>query len=224
MDFVYICRPGDNEELRYSIRSVLASFPDANIWVIGGKPDWYGGNYVEVNAFDTDSKQDIARWNMLYILYTPQINENFILMNDDFFIMKKIEFIDTWANGFLVDLIREKVSNRESMGYVRLLNQTLNELVENGFENPLNFELHIPMPMEKTKLAEVMEKYTLWRSGYGNMFEEFASDMDDVKIRPSKERIEGDFASTEDAWFHELLPRLQELYPNPSPLELDKKR
>jgi hypothetical protein len=48
--------------------------------------------------------------------------------------------------------------------------------------------------------------------------------MEDVKIRPSVERIEGEFASTEEAWFHELLPKLQELYPNPSPLELDKKR
>ncbi len=220
MDFVYICRPGDNEELRYSIRSVLASFPDANIWVVGGKPDWYGGSYVEVDQ--TLSKQENARWNMRYILYTNEINENFVLMNDDFFIMKKLEFLDVWANGFLVDLIREKVKDRASMGYVNLLNKTLNELVENGFENPLNFELHIPMPMEKSKLAEIIDKYTLWRSGYGNEFEEFSTDMEDVKIRPSKQRIEGDFASTEESWFHELLPTLQKLYPTPSPLELDK--
>ena len=38
MNFIYICRVGENEELRYSIRSVLNSFPEANIWVIGGKP------------------------------------------------------------------------------------------------------------------------------------------------------------------------------------------
>lgn len=221
MDFVYICRSGENEELRYSIRSVLASFPDANIWVIGGKPDWYGGNYVQVDQ--TLDKQENARWNVRYILWTDAINEQFVLMNDDFFLMNKLEFLDVHANGFLIDLITEKVRSRASMGYVRLLNQTLNELVENGFENPLNFELHIPMPMEKSKLAEVIDKYTLWRSGYGNEYEEFAFDMEDVKIRPSKQRIEGDFASTEEEWFHELLPRLQELYPKPSHLELDKK-
>jgi hypothetical protein len=224
MDFVYICRSGSNEELRYSIRSVLSSFPDANIWVIGGKPDWYGGNYVQVDQNPELDKQDNAKWNLRYILYTQEINENFILMNDDFFIMKKIDFIDTWANGFLVDLIRDKVQARSSMGYLRLLNQTLNELVENGFENPLNFELHIPMPMEKSKLAETIDKYTLWRSGYGNEYEEFSMDMEDVKIRPSKQRVEGEFASTDESWFHELLPALQKLYPNPSHLELDKKR
>jgi hypothetical protein len=222
MDFVYICRSGENEELRYSIRSVLASFPDANIWVVGGKPDWYGGNFVEVEQ--TLDKLENARWNMRYITYTPQINEQFILMNDDFFIMKKIDFIDTYCNGYLIDLIEEKVRNRESMGYVRQLNETYKELKWNGFEDPKNFELHVPMPMEKSKLVDVLDEYTLWRSGYGNTYEEFAFEMEDVKIRPSVERIEGEFASTEEAWFHELLPRLQELYPNPSPLELDKKR
>ena len=220
MDFVYICRPGDNEELRYSIRSVLSSFPDANIWVVGGKPDWYGGNYVEVDQ--TLDKLENARWNMRYITYTPQINEEFILMNDDFFIMKKIDFIDTHSDGYLIDLIEEKVRNRSSMGYVRQLNQTYQELKANGFEDPKNFELHVPMPMEKSKLNEILDEYTLWRSGYGNTYEEFAFEMDDVKIRPSVERIEGEFASTEEAWFHELLPRLQKLYPTPSPLELDK--
>lgn len=221
MDFVYICRPGDNEELRYSIRSVLSSFPDANIWVVGGKPDWYGGNYVEVDQ--TQDKQENARWNMRYITYTSQINEHFILMNDDFFIMKKIDFIDTHCDGYLIDLIEEKVRNRASMGYVRQLNQTYKELLANGFEDPKNFELHVPMPMEKSKLNEILDEYTLWRSGYGNTYEEFAFQMDDVKIRPSIQRIEGEFASTEEAWFHELLPTLQKLYPNPSRLELDKR-
>jgi hypothetical protein len=53
--FVYLCRPGKNEELRYSIRSVNAFYPNATIWVVGGKPDWYIGNFLEVeqssNAF-----------------------------------------------------------------------------------------------------------------------------------------------------------------------------
>ena len=49
MDFVYICKEGVNEELKYSIRSVVESFPESNIWVVGGKPDWYTGNYIQVN-------------------------------------------------------------------------------------------------------------------------------------------------------------------------------
>ena len=49
MNFIYICRIGENEELRYSVRSVLNSFPEAVIWVIGGKPDWYVGNYIYVD-------------------------------------------------------------------------------------------------------------------------------------------------------------------------------
>ena len=46
MDIVYNCRPGkQNEELRYSIRSVMENLPHDNLWVVGGKPEWYTGNY-----------------------------------------------------------------------------------------------------------------------------------------------------------------------------------
>ena len=48
MHFVYICKDGENEELRYSIRSVLKNTKDAVIWVVGGKPNWYIGNYIKV--------------------------------------------------------------------------------------------------------------------------------------------------------------------------------
>ena len=49
MDFVYICKSGDNEELRYSIRSVINSFPEAKVWLVGGKPNWYSGDFIEVD-------------------------------------------------------------------------------------------------------------------------------------------------------------------------------
>jgi len=48
MDFVYICKDGVNEELKYSIRSVVESFPETNIWVVGGKPDWYTGRDISI--------------------------------------------------------------------------------------------------------------------------------------------------------------------------------
>ena len=56
MDFVYICKDGVNEELKYSIRSVVESFPEAIVWVVGGKPDWYIGNYIKVEQKESKYK------------------------------------------------------------------------------------------------------------------------------------------------------------------------
>ena len=81
MDFVYICRSGDNEELRYSIRSVIRSFPKANIWVVGGKPVWYKGNYIIVEQ--NQDKYTNALNNIIAICNSKEISVSFIFMNDD---------------------------------------------------------------------------------------------------------------------------------------------
>ena len=62
MDLVYICGPGDNEELRYSIRSAVKNLKFDNLWVVGGKPKWYVGNYLEV--IQNKSKYTNARNNL----------------------------------------------------------------------------------------------------------------------------------------------------------------
>jgi hypothetical protein len=72
MDFVYICKDGINEELRYSIRSVVESFPDSNIWVVGGKPDWYVGNYIKVDQKLTKYKN--ALYNLKAITESEEIS------------------------------------------------------------------------------------------------------------------------------------------------------
>ena len=56
-----------------------------------------------------------------------------------------------------------------------------------GFENPLDYELHVPMIMEKEKLKIILELIDqfLWRSIYGNKFEVGGTEMQDVKVYTS---------------------------------------
>lgn len=182
MDFVYICKEGNNEELRYSIRSVVASFPDANIWVVGGKPDWYVGNYIEVHQIHTKYKNAVE--NLKMVCSSPDISDTFILMNDDFYIIKKIESIDTFHGGYLLNKtnLYQKLNNNSN--YTRKLNATYKRLVAIGLESPLDYELHVPMIMEKEKLQEVLKNNDqfLWRSMYGNIFNVGGIEMQDVKV------------------------------------------
>ena len=182
MDFVYICKEGINEELKYSIRSVIESFPDSNIWVVGGKPDWYVGNYIKVEQ--KESKYKNAVENLKTISISDQISESFILMNDDFYIIKKIDKIENFHGGYLLNKINLYQKLNSNSQYTRKLSGTYKKLKALGFENPLDYELHVPMIMEKEKLKIILELIDqfLWRSIYGNKFQVGGTEMQDVKV------------------------------------------
>jgi hypothetical protein len=177
MDLVYICRDGDNEELRYSIRSAVANIPHDNIWVFGGKPDWYIGNHVRLKQIGL--KYDNARSNLASITRHYDVSDDFILMNDDFFAIRPVEKVENYHRGTLsehIELI--KTSN----GYRALVQETYDVLTYLGYEDPLSYELHIPMIMNKEKLAKVIRTVGLWRSNYGNMYNVGGERRDDVKV------------------------------------------
>jgi hypothetical protein len=182
MDFVYICKDGDNEELRYSIRSVMASFPHAKVWVVGGKPSWYNGNFIFIEQ--RSAKYINAVNNLKAICSSEDISKEFVLMNDDFYIIEKINSIETFHGGLLSDKINLYKSIVNNSGYINKLEKTLNKINSLGLSNILDYDLHVPMVMEKEKLKIVLKHGTefLWRSMYGNMFNIGGKEMEDVKV------------------------------------------
>ena len=186
MNFVYICKDGDNEELKYSIRSVVQNCPVTDVFVVGGKPDWYTGNYILVNQ--KYSKYKNAFINFKTIANNNEIPDDFILMNDDFFIVKPITKIISYYNGTLQNKIDayEQVLGRSS--YVNRLKMTQDRLIQNKINDPLNYELHVPMKMSKDKFDKVlnMNHNFLYRSIYGNIYDEEKEEMVDVKVYQSE--------------------------------------
>ena len=182
MDFVYICKDGINEELRYSIRSVVKSFPDSNIWVVGGKPPWYIGDHIGVKQILTKYRNAIQ--NLKAICNSNEISEEFILMNDDFYIIKNINSIKIYHGGLLLDKINLYQKLNSNSNYTRKLFATYKKIKSLGIESPLDYELHIPMVMEKKKLKQILENNDqfLWRSIYGNVFNIGGEQMEDVKV------------------------------------------
>jgi hypothetical protein len=212
MDFVYICRDGDNEELRYSIRSVINSFPEARVWVVGGKPKWYVGNYIEV---DQSSLKYINAINNLNSLCdSKEISDDFILMNDDFFILKQIDKIEYLHGGLLSNKIDRFKQLSRGSAYIKKLVETEKTLEQCGIQDPLDYELHVPMVMNKEKLKAIIEanQNCLWRSLYGNIFKVAGKETVDVKIYHSNAnksisyKITNDsiYVSTDDITFNEL--------------------
>lgn len=177
MDLVYICRDGDNEELRYSIRSAIKNIPHKNIWVFGGKPDWYIGNHVRLkqNGF----KYDNARANLAAVTRHYDVSDNFVLMNDDFYAIRPVETVEPMHRGLMqkhLDMIHV------NLGYKELVQETFDTLVRIGVEQPVSYELHVPMVMNKAKLAKILRMPGLWRSLYGNIYGIGGEEYLDVKV------------------------------------------
>jgi hypothetical protein len=183
MDFVYICREGGNNELRYSLRSVFANTPVNNVWVVGGKPGWYTGNYIRIEQ-NKGSKYLNARANLQAIINSEEIPNKFILMNDDFYITKPIDRIPIYHGGSLADKADRYLNYSAASMHTKKLFETLNLLRENGVRNPLDYSLHVPMTIHKGLLQYSVDMGGAIRSVYGNMnrIGGYRLPVDDVKV------------------------------------------
>ena len=87
--------------------------------------------------------------------------------------------------------------------YIKKLILTRTRLMEYGIDSPLDYELHIPMVMEKQKLKDVIVKYPscLWRSMYGNIYAVGGTQMEDVKIYTNKKHAARSNEITESSIF-----------------------
>jgi hypothetical protein len=235
MDCVYICRAGDNEELRYSLRSVNENYPCENIWVVGGRPSWYSGNYLRMPA--SSSKYQNARMNLKALIQYKGISDNFVLMNDDFYVLEKIEKPEQYHGGPLAKKVEEYVKVHPHSQYTRLLFNTLKGIRRRyGIQDPLDYELHLPMEMHKEGLTEAMQTGFLWRSVFGNVYGVGGTYTEDVKVYrknavPEELREYASFKvpylSTSDKSFQAVHSELlEQKFSTPSPFEdgIRKKR
>ena len=182
MDFVYICRNGRNEELRYSLRSIFANTYVNSVWVVGGMPSWYSGPHIRVEQ--NDSKYENAKKNLRTILDSDQIPEKFILMNDDFFITKPIHNIPVYHGGLLDHKAERYAQYRATGQYTKMLLETSQTLKEHGVPNPLDYSIHVPMTIHKQNLEFALTIGGAIRSVYGNMNRIGGTQLpvDDVKV------------------------------------------
>jgi hypothetical protein len=224
MDYVYICRSGDNDELRYSLRSIEKNMPKGRVWVVGHRPIWYIGDFIPVD--DIGGKFDNIVNCIKTVSENNDISDNFILMNDDFFALNPIDKLKNYHGGLLENKIARYKELRMAPKYIRLLELTLKQLKENGINNPIDYDIHVPIIMNKTILKDAINLAFFPRSAYGNLAKLEAIKITDVKIYSNGEKINwheiinNDFVSTEDNSFISLKNNiLDKMFDKPSQLE-----
>ena len=182
-NFIYICRAGENEELRYSLRSVDKFYPNANVWVVGGRPSWYVGNYIEVEQ-TADAFYNV-KCSLEKIVEDSRIPNDIVVMNDDFFFVRRVRSFETYVSGTLQQRITDNLKNGINSSYIRKLDK-LKRYCKRYQNPPLDFDIHVPMPAQKDKIAQIVNDDLMWRSNYGNRFVDPKSVIviEDVKVYP----------------------------------------
>lgn len=204
MDVVYICRTGENEELRYSLRSVEKNLKCRKVWIVGGKPKWAKPDgFLQINQ-DGATKWDKVHGTFREICTNPEITENFILFNDDFFVMKPTDEIQPKTRCSLYEHIVtiEMKYNDTPNGYTKLLRQAVRNLKKAGKQTD-SYELHIPMIFNKHKLLEILGAFPTGkctRTLYGNFFDLNGEQQEDVKVYDKDQSFsrESQFLSSDD--------------------------
>ena len=211
MDIVYLVRPGElNEELRWSLRS-LTNLPHDRVWVAGHKPAWVT-NVGHIPTTQTARKHANAYGNMRAALAHPDVSERFILFNDDFYVTAPTPHLPTLRRGRLADVIADYRSRfPHGSLYIEHMQATHDWLLEQGIPEPLSYELHAPMVMEKQPLIDLFTKAELdgvdvtrmhYRTAYGNLAGVGGDYSEDCKVyRRDTVPLPTPFASTHDGTF-----------------------
>lgn len=232
MHLVYLVRPGENPELRSSLRSVAANLPaDTTVTIAGHKPAWVTGVHHLPTEQRPGAKHLNAYGNLQAALASPDVPETFVLMNDDFYVTAPLEQIPVLNQGRTVDVLaRYRRRFPAGSAYIDAMQATHDWLVDLGHTDPLCYELHIPMTLTKTGLRQVLGDAQAagldptrvhYRTAYGNTHGVGGVSMDDVKVydRTSRE-LAKPFASTHDVSYGGRIGRtLRATFPDPSRYE-----
>jgi hypothetical protein len=183
MIFIYPYKRRENDFLiNHSTRLVKKYYPDAEIYTIGDKVEGLK------NMPCTDSYQDRGANVTKKCLLAANHFEEFIYMNDDFFINDRLDFNRVYGGS--EDLDRKE--GKASIAWQQATDNTKHWLQHNGF-NVRTYEVHQPVKFNSYLLIQLMSNID-WtknnhfiKSLYFNVYEPLnIIQMENVKlIRPN---------------------------------------
>lgn len=195
-DLLLYVQGGENEELRYAVRSCCKNLTFRKLCVVGGPlPSWFKPDVFISNPKRFSTMRQ-CYFNLLLATENPRVGNDIVVMMDDIFILKPYgEWQKNYNRGTLSQQYQRSLRNHANAttDYNRLVNQT-DEFLRQSYPEPLSFEEHAPFKCEKKKLHDLLEEIgpesshkLLWRSLYGNKYQLPSEYKLDLKIAEMNE-------------------------------------
>lgn len=218
-DIIYPYKRSPNDfDLRYSLRS-LVNVPHSRVIIAGDSPLCVNDRVTVVR----NPRVGIDRYvsstaNIFAAMDRADVSDDFIVMNDDIFVLKPW----TFKHEHRATIAECLVDPNFAGDYRARLVSTAAILRSVGITEPLFFGLHTPTMYNRHRLADMMREYPmpqrryLMRTLYHNLFPAPSSQRRDVKVKDWSENTEtGDILSISDnvtalpsfqSWINERFP------------------
>lgn len=229
MDVVYVNKNGENPELRYSLRS-LSNVAHDKVFVIGGAPSWLNSDHaVHLPRAQKATSYSSTRALIKAACVSPEVSDPFQLWNDDFYAMRWIGELPIYHRGS-VEAAIEKFATTKTP-WAKGLRETARLLEMAGVEEPMFYDTHIPLVVDKSRMLAALgwsdssrEDAVHVRTLYGNLWDGIGGVYHEdpkmlSKIGPFPE---GSWLSSGDNTYRNVIePVLRYHFPNPSIYEKD---
>jgi hypothetical protein len=184
-DVVYVVKEDENnEELRHSFRS-LANLPHGRVWIAGYRPSWVVDEVGVIPVRQRGTKWANSSRNMLSACRHPEVSQRFVYFNDDFFVMRPVDAVPVFNRGPARDVLGATPGSRYRRGGYA----TAEWLRRQGYADPLSYELHLPIVLDKTAMIDVIEAGVRdrvhpfhKRTAYGNLMKLGGDSVADCKV------------------------------------------
>lgn len=210
MDIVYPVGPGskwENNELRYSLRSLMGHVKYSKVFVVGIKPPWYRGIHIPfVDQPGRNVSNQVRKLELVVSL--PELSDKFLWMNDDFF------FTAPWKDRKLY----HRHSTPKRTGFYDQAYRNARQVVGQGHD----YELHFPVVYDKMRVRRILSRTKLRNIAFRTVYFHGMNSKpaDDVKLFKWQEPPEPFFSTSstlvQDLAFQQWMERA---YPVPSPWE-----
>ncbi|WP_138906121.1 hypothetical protein [Streptomyces chryseus] len=233
-DIVVPVREGAvNEQLRFALRSWAAHLPHGRVWLVGHRPRWAAG-VEHIATRQTGTKYQNTTLAVRAACQHPGVSDAFLLANDDMFVMHPLPDGMPVLHRGPVKAVEAHYAARASGQYLRGMRETRALLESRGHPEPLSYELHVPMPVQKTAMLAALEEARHLdavhkRTLYGNLAGLGGEEIQDVKIlhrAPHGYGPNSRFLSTMPDSFTagHVGQFIRRAFPRPSPYEIPGRR
>ena len=233
-DYVYYFKNFDgDEELKNSMRSVQKNAGDFGRFILMGEiPSWFKESEKAIALpleQPTLPRGEVSWWYLRKLLALNVVKEyKFILMNDDFVLMKYQDEIPQHYRAeqdYMIYAFPNKVYHRKTMNALAMLKKL-------KIDTEMKFNLHVPMPLKKNLVELCLYYQDMYhfrdidfRTFYGNIENklnpvENLYAINDVKtmmtVKPKEVAFNSTYLSTSKRTFNKYKEDFLSLFPEKS--------